>query len=300
MVTRSALLMLVYNHAPDPDSLTRALNQVDCLVLIDNHSRPGVVATLREFAQSNPTRTVLIENDTNLGISRAYNRAVELVRGQGIQWVYFLDHDAVFGESLLVETRALWDRLVAEGRTPGLVVPIVTDDPSCLGTNLGIREQYSPVRSAITSGMLTTVDILASLGGFDERMFCEQVDLELSMRMRAHHLDVVRLNKVLILQKFEEKPRMAGRLSRFMNRLVGYRSRVRIAMDNANIYRTTSSVYSNARQKDLDWSIGYIGDKLHHTRFDMVFVRLVVKVERSSIKFAQKLGGPEFVPSEAQ
>jgi GT2 family glycosyltransferase len=299
MVNQSALLMLVFNHPPDTESLTRALKQVDLVVLIDNNSRPNVRAVLREFAQSNPVRCILIENETNLGISRAYNRAVDVVRDRGMKWVYFLDHDAVFDESLVVETRALWDQLVTSGKSPGLVVPIVTDDPSCLGTNLGIREQFSSVRSAITSGMLTTVDILSTLDGFDERMFCEQVDLELSMRMQANHLEVIRLNRVLILQKFEEKPRMAGRLSRFMNRAVGIRSRVRIAMGNANIYRTTSSVYSKERQKDLDWSIGYVGAKLHHTRFDMVFVRLVVKLERSAIEFAQKLGGPEIAQPAA-
>jgi glycosyltransferase involved in cell wall biosynthesis len=298
MVTRSALLMLVYNHAPDSASLERALNVVDYLVLIDNHSRPEVRAGLREFAGAHPAKTLLVENEVNLGISRAYNRAVELIRPKDVQWVYFLDHDAIFDEGLIVETRALWDELVAAGRSPGVVVPIVTDDPSCVGTNMGIRERWSPVRSVITSGMLTTVDVLSALNGFDEHMFCEQVDLELSMRMRAHQLDVVRLNRVLILQKFEEKPRMGGKLSRFMNRLVGFRSRVRIAMDNANIYRTTSSVYSKERQKDLDWSIEYIGTKLHHTRFDMIFVRLVVRVERGSIKFAQKLGGPEFLAVE--
>lgn len=288
---KSVLLVLVYNHVPDRESLTRALGQVDHIILIDNHSNPDVVGQLRRFRDAHTEQCILVENDENKGISRAYNDAIRCLVGREVCWLHFLDHDAIFDEKLFVETRALWISLSQRGIPVGIVAPIVTDDPRVRDSHLWLKDDYSSLRMAITSGMLISREVFAALGGFDEQMFSDTMDFELSMRAWSRGLTVVRLNHVLIVQEFEEKPRAGAPLLSFLDRLVRLRSEMRIAIGNGNIHRTTLSVYTEPRQRDLVRSFEYVGNKLHSTRLDLLVIRVFVLAERTVTGVLQKIGG---------
>ena len=251
--------MAVYNHRPDVASLEVAVRHADRLLLIDNGSAPDVRGALREFAARFPERVSVLENEANLGLSRAYNQAIGRLRSEGIRWLYFLDHDATFGPGLFEESRRLWSDLERDGQRVGVVVPLATDDPALRDTDLGLRHRYSEVRSTITSGILTRLDVLDAVGGFDERLFVEAADLDYTSRVAQRGYRVVTLHRVLLVQDFGLSPDPKLGAVRFGDRLIRFRSLVRVGIGNSNMYRTKLFYYPEARHaahvRTLRWII---------------------------------------------
>jgi hypothetical protein len=285
--------MLVYNHIPSFAALESSLGHVDYVVLIDNASRPDVRAALRQFCSRYPTQCILIQNESNLGISKAYNQAVARLVSQGIYWVYFADHDAYFEEPFFIETRKAWRTLEGRGVAVGMVVPIVTDDPALFNTTLGFRRPYSSVASAITSGILTNVDVFAKLGGFDETFFVEAADFDLTNRVRHAGYRICLVNRALILQQFEQTPDPDLTSARIAAPFVRFRSLVRVGIGNANIFRTSLSYYSEARRADLYGNLGSLVQRGGSLRTHALLVYALDKLEEVYVtRFARPAHPP--------
>lgn len=243
----TAVCMVVYNHRPDVPSLETALRHVDRLVLIDNGSHPEVRAALAGFASRFPGRVLVWENGANLGLSKAYNRALAGLKELGVEWVYFLDHDATFGDRFFEETRNAWTDLERGGARVGIVVPIATDDPRLANSTLGFRRALSDLRTTMTSGILTRMEVFDAVGGFDERFFVEAADLDFTSRVAQAGYRVCVVNRVLIVQQFGLSPNPALTPVRIGDRLIRFRSRVRVGIGNSNEYRTRLFYYPNHR-----------------------------------------------------
>lgn len=197
----SALVMVVYNHLPSFESLTLALNSVDYVLLMDNGSSPSIVEAMESFASSWDGRCIVVTNGSNLGISRAYNRAFQILRDIGVYWIFMADHDALFSTEYFRRSRQVWS-MASENCNPGVVVPIVADDPGIMGSALGLAKPYSMVSSTITSGIMTNMDVIDRVNGFDERFFVEAADIDFTIRIRKSGKDLVRINQVLLAQGF--------------------------------------------------------------------------------------------------
>jgi hypothetical protein len=252
---RSALLMAVFNHVPDAKSIDVALTRVDYVVFVDNSTDESISGRLDQLALRGSERCVILRPHENLGISKGYNLALEYVARLGVDWVHFVDHDAVFGEEYFDRLRETWVVLSRASMRIGAVVPIVSDDPILLNRGIGVRRPWFVLSSAITSGILTRTDILQEVGGFDDTLFVEGVDLELTHRMRTHGLEVCCLSQVLIVQDFESPvagPSLAIALGNMLTRL---RSVVRVAIGNANIFRTKLSLYNPGRWVELSHNL---------------------------------------------
>ena len=246
----SALIMVVYNHLPSFESLTLALNSVDYVLLMDNGSSPPVLEAMESFASPWNGRCIVLRNGSNLGISRAYNRAFQILRDIGVHWIFMADHDALFSTDYFRKSRQVWS-MASESCSPGVVVPIVADDPSIMGSALGLDRPYSMVSSTITSGIMTNMDVIDSVNGFDERFFVEAADLDLTTRIRNAGYSLIRYNRVDIIQTFEVPVSSVGEIQKVLNSVITFRSVVRIKINNCNIFRTHLSRYNDARRRDL-------------------------------------------------
>jgi len=277
--------MVVYNHLPDFAALETAIRHCDSLWLIDNASRPEVREELERFRSRFPERCTLILNDTNLGLSKAYNRAVERLTREGFHWLYFLDHDACFGDDFFTETRAAWSRLESRGEKVGVVVPIVTDDPRYLGSSAGFRRQFSFLQNTMTSGILTNVDVFAALGGFDERLFVEVVDFDFTSRANRAGYRVCLLNRVLIVQQFGDTPHGSSDAIRFAESLLRIRSFVRVGIGNSNMLRTRLSSFPPARLARLYGALRWIVDQGYPWRHQARVTYVLDRVEELYIRW---------------
>jgi GT2 family glycosyltransferase len=169
------------------------------ILIVDNGSQDGSVENLR---QAFPKITV-IANDRNLGFAGGCNVGIKHALEQGADYVLLMNNDTVVKPNLLAE-------LLAESkRNPkvGMLSPKIyyADHPDRIwwagGTfslwqgiprHLGLKEkERSRYETACTIDWATGCAVLlrcAALretGLFDEKMFANSEDLDLSLRMRS-------------------------------------------------------------------------------------------------------------------
>lgn len=190
---------LVITHFPDrhfPDRLDRLLEQIARVVIVDNGSDAPTRAW-RERYRDRKEITVL-NNPTNLGIATALNQGMNLLAGEGFEWVVTLDQDSTVANGFI---ESLLDT-IANDPNPGNVA-LVGARRSDAGTNCvehrwlrpkkGLPffervacDQIGPdgVTLVISSGTLTSVRVFNQLGPFRDKFFIDFVDFEYCLRAR--------------------------------------------------------------------------------------------------------------------
>jgi rhamnosyltransferase len=189
--------------------LRSALRELPALLLWDNSESPEpvdlLVAELRREEPMLGWSGFLLERpESNQGLSVAYNRALRLAEGRGTPFVLLLDQDSALASGtvrlLLAAHHGLAGRFaVGAVNAHNLEQVEMTLSPkTALGRLLrahdegayrsGRRYRDPEVRerrSLINSGALLPVAALLRVGGFDERLFLDAVDYDLSLRLRA-------------------------------------------------------------------------------------------------------------------
>lgn len=243
--------MVVYNHRPDAASIAIALRHVGHVILVDNSTDKSVSDYLDSLVTERSDKCILIRPGGNIGLSRAYNLAINSAKSVGAIWIHLADHDAILSEDLFVSTHELWMSLSERKVRVGGIVPIVSDDRTLLDRGIGLRCRAFTLSSTITSGLFTRIDIIEAVGGFNEKLFVEGADFELTNRMRLKGWKLYCMNKVLIVQDFEN-PIENDRFPTWLGyKLTRFRSLVRVAIGNCNIYRTRLSTYNERRWSEL-------------------------------------------------
>jgi len=79
---------------------------------------------------------------------------------KNIYWFYFADQDSIIDEKFFIESRRIWNLLELKHIKVGIVTSIIGDSDSLLYSNLGIKQKYSFIKSAITTGIMTNYDFL--------------------------------------------------------------------------------------------------------------------------------------------
>jgi rhamnosyltransferase len=189
-----AVCAVLVSYRPDVDALREALAaarpQVRTLVVVDNGS-PGIDAALAG------TDTVVLRQDGNVGLARAQNVGIEWARDHGCSHVLILDQDSVPGPGMVEHLLAAWRRLSAANRV-GAVGPRFRDPREhrdapfvkvgfpmsrklwCDAANPDVECDF-----LISSGVLIPVTVLDDVGGMDDGLFIDNVDLDWSFRARS-------------------------------------------------------------------------------------------------------------------
>lgn len=168
--------------------------EVTPIVVIDNTATAAVRERLRH-ACARPG-VELIENEDNLGLAGALNRAFRHLEARGVEAVVAFDQDSTPEPGLVAALAALeagdpacaivgsnWHdegrpRWRARHLRPHAVVP-------GLFAREEARHDLHDVTCVITSGSLFRLDVWRALGGFDEALFVDLVDTEFCLRARA-------------------------------------------------------------------------------------------------------------------
>lgn len=281
-------VILTYNHTPDLNSVLIVLNNVDKVLIIDNNSLSSYLEPLINFCTIHP-KCSLIRFKENLGISAAYNRAVEIAAAEEYYFLFFFDHDAIISENLFVSYRKAWDDFHKSNDEIGIIVPTVTDDPHLFNRHLFFLPQYSFIESPINSGIMTTVSIFLSVGGYNSDFFMELADYEFSRRIREFGLKIIRINDLLILQTFEEKIQTTNYIISFFDFIIRFRSIVRLGICNSNIYRTRLSIYNSIRKKELRKSSAKISKLSSKHRMIIAMVTFLNYIEENFVYILSRI-----------
>lgn len=166
----SHTLGVVVAHQPDrPIAETPAvrdlLPQVDQLLVVCNGSHTD--ASTSGDATPGPIRWIAFE--TNRGTAAAWNAALAVARKSGYRYLYLLDQDSTPSPDAVAQALSR----IAFGGAAAVVQPALQD-----------RLRLDPFPwNTVASGSLLDVEVLEGLGGFDERLFVDEVDHEIFDRM---------------------------------------------------------------------------------------------------------------------
>lgn len=186
---------VIVTYRPDMPALqaqlTRLQPQVASIVIIDNASDASARHELRDLATRFSAE--LIENPNNLGVAAALNQGIDHARRQGASHVLLMDQDSLPATDMVAALHTSLARLSAQ-QSVGAVGPVAEDLRDAtpapfvrIGFPLNRKLPAMPgqtVRSdfLITSGSLVPLAVIDAVGGMDEGLFIDNVDLEWSFR----------------------------------------------------------------------------------------------------------------------
>lgn len=166
-------MVTIYN--PDTNvneninTYSRCLDKV--YIVINSEINQDIQEKLNEIKNSE-----IIDYNENLGIAKAINIVLHKVKDR-YDWLLTMDQDSSFVKDLekfLEKNEQVDDRV-----TYGITTDI--DDKEWKGSNNSLFK----IDRCITSGMLLNVRNALSCGGFDEKMFIDEVDFEFCYRCNA-------------------------------------------------------------------------------------------------------------------
>jgi len=201
-------------HNPEIDLLRQNLEainpQVQSLIAVDNGSNnlDEVRAALADLSIH------WVFNHVNQGLAKALNQVVDMAASLGFEWVITLDQDSICDAGMVAEMLpAVKDGVM-------MVAPRVIDR-GFIGKDAPAEvpvQQFEDIRRCITSGALTRVACVKALGGFDNRLFVDQIDNDVSLRGIERGYRIVRANRALLNQRYGEtsiKRRVLWRVVRY-------------------------------------------------------------------------------------
>ena len=126
----------------------------------------------------------------NVGVSGAYNRAMELAESQGYQWLLLLDQDTTLTEDFLPRILE-YTRVLAGNPEVAAIAPLLMEDDRIVSPMVvrayrwrharPFRQPFSGVCPkkvfAANSGTLMRVSSLRQIGGFDEEFWLDISDV---------------------------------------------------------------------------------------------------------------------------
>ncbi|GHA88872.1 glycosyltransferase family 2 protein [Cognatilysobacter bugurensis] len=195
---KRATCAVIVTYHPDPAELpeviARIAPQAHRVFIIDNASPPAHLQ--QALPAPLPDGVDVIRSATNDGLGRAYNRGAQLARQAGCRFVLLMDQDSVVAPDLVARLVDAHAQLKADARVGAVGAAFIdahTGHPAPfvrIGFPLN-RKIPAPERGCvecdflISSGSLIELDVLDAVGGMDEALFIDNVDLEWSFRARA-------------------------------------------------------------------------------------------------------------------
>ncbi|MGN0862333.1 MAG: glycosyltransferase family 2 protein, partial [Stenotrophomonas koreensis] len=139
----------------------------------------------------------VIYSASNLGVASAINQAAAHARGNGYKQLLVLDQDSLLADDMVVHLQhALSAPGAGTGRPVAAVGPVFVDRRTGevapfvrIGPLLNRKLAVAPGEQVecdflISSGTLVPLSVLERVGGMDESLFIDNVDLEWSFRAR--------------------------------------------------------------------------------------------------------------------
>ncbi|MBO4456711.1 MAG: glycosyltransferase family 2 protein [Butyrivibrio sp.] len=250
-------------------NLEAILPQVDCVVIVDNHS--GNIGEIAFIAKTD-NRIMLLRNRKNRGVAKALNQIMGFADQNHAEWVLTLDQDSVAACGL-IEQYVKYTRFSKIGMMSCLVRDRNAEGLVDGSEKAAGRSRYTVVKQCITSGCFTRVKAWKEAGGYDEKMFIDYVDFDLCTTLRERGYVIIRLNYEGLLHELG---------NRKVVRVLGMKH---IAMNHPPMrkyYIVRNVIYHGKKHRK---SVGI----LHEARVVLGFIVLTILSEPNKMKNAKAI-----------
>jgi rhamnosyltransferase len=174
--------------------LQRLLPQVGALVLVDNASGDPAIGELC----ARDSRIQIFSQNTNRGLAAAFNLGTAWARENGFGYVLLLDQDSLPAETMVSELLHALTALATDQRVAAVGPRFHDEHERRDAPFVRIRFPFNrklhcgagcPERVRcdflISSGTLIPLEALETIGGMDESLFIDNVDMDWCFRARA-------------------------------------------------------------------------------------------------------------------
>lgn len=164
-------VVILYNPPDDVyDNLLTYYPDLECLYVIDNSEKVNSKLVKRINKLS---KIKYICHYGNKGIAYSLNEVLKLCNGK-YQWLLTMDQDSSFKTNLFSDYLNCLDRLPAN--IYGLT-SLITES-----ADISQDRSMKLIKKCITSGTFINIAIALKVGGFDEKLFIDEVDFEFCYR----------------------------------------------------------------------------------------------------------------------
>ena len=241
------------------------------VVVYDNSPTPTLADPERI---SDNWRIRYIHDETNPGVSKAYNEGLGIARKLNKKWLLLLDQDTSFPQNAVVE----YSKAIQENPDIYLLAPIVISINKIISPCRYLLHRGYSIRkiepgvhrfgmtSLINSGMLIRVEAFDRCGGYNEKIRLDFADHSFIERYRGHYTNFAVIN-LSCFQNFSGKQHLTtnSALVRFAYYCEGARNRVGSKFDYVVLTLVTllqsvklSFTYKNLRffrvAKEVFWA----------------------------------------------
>lgn len=191
---------VIITYQPQFEVLRQVLDsvspQVGQVLIFDNATTGPAFAAFPAFLERVEAEGgVVIRSPTNVGLGSAMNRAAEYARAAGFAYLLLLDQDSWLDTGMVATLKVACEQLgktqpvAAVGpqfsdRRNGHVAPFIKIGFPFNRKLFGGPGQRVRCDFLISSGSLLPLDVLERVGGMDERLFIDNVDMEWCFRAR--------------------------------------------------------------------------------------------------------------------
>lgn len=185
---KNKIIAGIVTYNPNIDRLRENIRSIICqvhkLIIIDNNSlnKSEIYLLGKEYDFD------IIKNKENYGISNALNQILNYAKINGYEWIISLDQDSVVDLYLVKKYSSFFDMPQV-----AMLTCNIKDRNSTLKTK-AYTEPYCFVSECITSGCCANTNILSKLGGYDNNLFIDAVDLEMCYRIISNGYKIIKIN----------------------------------------------------------------------------------------------------------
>ncbi len=184
--------MVLYN--PDIERLARALsavrNQVLHIYLIDNCSKN--YEEIRSLLSEKDLfgKVTYHKNVDNLGCGNGLNLAAQMAIGCGMEWMLMLDDDSICAPYLI----ECYEKSLDISNIGMIGCNAVFNKEPEFADQSTLKFDAESCDFCINGGTLLNLEAWKKVGGFDEALFADWTDWDLSMNIRLHGYKLLNIN----------------------------------------------------------------------------------------------------------
>ena len=153
---------------------------LDIFYIIDNSSQKCPEGLLSNFDSNVPVEYIF--NGSNKGISYSLNLAAKLALEKGCSWLLTMDQDSYFENEQFNTYIRIFEQEIKNNGTIGVAGVSYVHENS----DIGPLPNLVKANKVITSGSIINLAIWKQTGGFDEKLFIDEVDHEYCYRVLAN------------------------------------------------------------------------------------------------------------------
>ncbi|MET0299083.1 MAG: glycosyltransferase family 2 protein, partial [Flavitalea sp.] len=184
-MNRPGIAAVVVWYKPEKSlgvNINSYLPDIEQLYIVDNSEEPDPEM---HAMFSEHSKVQIITSRQNLGIAKALNIGITEASNAGYEWLLTMDQDSFFEKGVFEKYLDACFNYTGPAALFGLPY-----DPA-FPKNAAADQLYVPVVSMITSGNLVNVSIARSIGGFDEKLFIDEVDHDFCYRAGIAGYEVI-------------------------------------------------------------------------------------------------------------